>query len=567
MLPTVIRPQNHALAQQFVKEGNLPPVLAQCLASRGVQSTEIALLRHKLLPYKHLRGIKELAQGLAHAIINKEKMVVVADYDCDGATACAIAVSGLEALGAIVDFVVPDRLVHGYGLTPSVVDVAKEKNPKHIVTVDNGIASIEGVHYAESQGIKVWVTDHHLPGATLPNASGIVNPNQPFCPFPSKNLAGCGVMFYVLAATNKALKDLGVQTDIILDDWLDLVSLGTVADVVKLDDNNRWLVNQGLIRIRQGFMRPGLHALFDISNKNFERATSGDFGFALGPRLNAAGRLSDMSIGIKCLLAQSYEEGYELAKELCVLNEDRKDLENQMKEYAWNVLDLENQSSRFTRVVFGQDFHEGVIGIVAGRIKEKEFAPTIVFAQANNDPGVWKGSGRSIPGLHLRDALDLIYKKNPHWFLKFGGHAMAAGLGITDEARPLFAQAFEDVVKELLDNKKPQQELLVDGPLDPTNITIETAKALQEFVWGQGFEEPTWVGEFEVKEVVMMGREKNHLKMIVSPLNSNQKFCAMHFFQEEDSVPSEGQVIQMAYRLQCSVFRDEEKLDLIVVDR
>lgn len=545
------------------------PVVGRAIIQRGVEDVDVALLRHKLLPYKKLKGVNETAVGLAKAILKKEKIVVVADYDCDGATACAVAVSGLKELGADIDFVVPNRMIHGYGLTPSVVELAQEKNPRWIVTVDNGIASVEGVRAANERGIGVWVTDHHLPGDTLPDACGIVNPNQPGCEFESKNIAGCGVMFYVLAAVRDCLKANGCEKAKNMDvsKWLDLVALGTVADVVKLDDNNRWLVNQGLIRIRQGEMRPGIKALFDVSGKNSMMATSQDFGFGLGPRLNAAGRLEDMSIGIRCLLSNDYEEALHYAKQLNELNERRKEIEKEMKESAWKQVDTSNQKDNFTRVVFGEDFHEGVIGIVAGRIKEEDYAPTIVFAPS--DDGGWKGSGRAIPGLHLRDVLDMVYKKHPNWFVKFGGHAMAAGMSLTKEATLGFADEFEMAVRQWFDHRKPEQYLLVDDELDYEFLTIQTALALAGNVWGQGFNEPVWTGDFEVLDVKMVGEDKNHLKMtLATPGGSNgQTYTAMHFFQEEDDIPVQGDEISIAYQLKLGEFRGEMDITLIVMDR
>lgn len=566
MLPVQFRPTPTPSELHTLTSAGINPVVASCLIQRGVTDVTTANLRQKLLPYKGLKGIKEMAVGLAQAIQRNEKMVVVADYDCDGATACTVAVSGLRALGADIDFVVPNRMIHGYGLTPSVVDLAATKNPRWIVTVDNGTASVDGVAAANAKGIGVWVTDHHLPGDTLPDAMGIVNPNQPNCEFTSKNLAGCGVMFYVLAAVKDALKAMGDERAAAVDiaDWLDVVALGTIADVVKLDENNRWLVNQGLIRIRQGLMRPGIAALYYVANKNYERACSQDFGFALGPRLNAAGRLKDMSIGIQCLLSEDIDEAIDLAQQLQELNEERKNIENTMKETAWAQVEAEKQKTRFTRVVFGDDFHEGVIGIVAGRIKEQDYAPTIVFAPMEG--GGWKGSGRSLPGLHLRDAIDIIYKKNPSWFVKFGGHAMAAGLSLSAEGRAGFADAFEEVVKNNYDGVRPQQYLVSDGQLPLDQMTIETAHHLSLNVWGQGFEEPLWVGDFRVHQVDMIGKDKNHLKMMVSPLGSFEVFTALQFFQE-DNIPQPEEIVRLAYRLQVSVFGGQEKLDLIIADR
>ena len=568
MLPIRIRPDPAPHAETALMAAGISPIVARCLAQRGVEDATIALLGHKLLSYRGLKGIREMALGLADAIQAGERMVVVADYDCDGATACAVAVSGLKALGADIDFVVPNRLIHGYGLTPSVVDVAAEKNPRWIITVDNGIASVDGVAAANARGIGVWVTDHHLPGPTLPEASGIVNPNQPECPFPSKNLAGVGVMFYVLAATRDALRGRGhpAAQEMDVSDWLDIVALGTVADVVRLDENNRWLVNQGLLRIRRGHMRPGVAALFHVSKKDPERACAQDFGFGLGPRLNAAGRLDDMSIGIRCLLSEDPDEALELAEQLHAFNEERKNIESDMKEVAWATLELEKQRTQFTRVVFGPDFHEGVIGIVAGRIKEQDYAPTIVFAPGQ-EPGIWKGSGRSIPGLHLRDAIDMVYKDHPDWFVKFGGHAMAAGLTIRDHAKDEFPAAFEEAVRVWFEGVRPEAVLLVDGALSPADMTIGTAQAIAENVWGQGFEEPLWLGEFKVHQVDWMGAEKNHMRLTVSPLGSHQRFKAIQFFQKTETAPQKDDVVRLAYRMQVNIFRENVSLDILIADR
>jgi single-stranded-DNA-specific exonuclease len=594
MLPIQHRPTPNANDLALLADAGLHHRVTQALIQRGVTSTEEALLRIKLLPYQGLKGIGAMAVGIAHAILAGERMVVVADYDCDGATACTVAVSGLMAVGADIDFVVPNRFIHGYGLTPSVVELAAKKDPKWIITVDNGIASIEGVAAANERGIGVWVTDHHLPGDSLPSAAEIVNPNQPGCSFPSKNLAGCGVMFYVLAAVKDALKALdpagpyGARARAMnIMDWIDIVALGTVADVVRLDANNRWLVQQGLIRIRQGRMRPGLMALFQVARKDPAWASAQDFGFGLGPRLNAAGRLEDMSIGIRCLLANTFDEALPLAKELDELNQLRKKIEGDVREISEGLVDAERQHGRFTRVVFGATFHEGVIGIVAGRIKEQSYAPTIVFGRENGGVGPnWKGSARSIPGCHLRDVLDLVYKKHPTWFVKFGGHAMAAGLTITDEAMHNgFADAFEAAVAQWFENKRPEQILVVDGVLEPEDISLETANAVLDNVWGQGFEEPTWIGSFQVRQAELKGEKSNHLKLIVAAIGSDghipvwdpngwnddddtTTFTAMHFFQNEEAeIPEPGSVITLAYKLGRNVFRGNSELTLMIVDR
>ena len=543
------------------------PWVAACLASRGVQDPAIALGEYRLLPYageKGLRGIDEMAKKLVAAIVNGEKIVVAADYDCDGATACSVAVSGLRSLGADIDFVVPNRFVHGYGLTPSVVEVIAELKPRHILTVDNGIASHAGVDAANALGINVLVTDHHLPasGLPLPKAAAIVNPNQDHCPFPSKNLAGVGVMFYVVAATRAELKRQGhLYQEFDVSSLLDLVALGTVADVVRLDDNNRWLVNQGLIRIRQGLVRPGISALFAIANKDPERATAQDFGFGLGPRINAAGRLDDMSIGIRCLLAETHAEALHLAYELDRLNKERKNIENDMKEVAWETIDLEHQRDNFTRVVYAPNFHEGVVGIVAGRIKEQEHTPVVVFAPATEE-GLIKGSGRSIPGVHLRDALDVVHKRNPGLLVKFGGHAMAAGVTMHEESYPLFVTEFEKSVREFQDGKRIQKVLEVDGPLPVGELHEGTADAILAQVWGQGFEEPTWVGEFDVLESRLIGAEKGHLKMMIGA--EGFVWEALQFFCDE--LPKSGRV-RLAYRLSINEFRGERNIQVMVVDR
>ena len=546
-------------------------LLPALLDARGVKDPDEAELRQKLLPYTGLKGIREAALALAGAIVRQERIVVVADYDCDGATACTIAVSGLAALGADIDFVVPNRMVHGYGLTPAVVGVAREKDPKWILTVDNGIASIDGVEAANALDIGVVITDHHLPGDRIPKAAAIVNPNQPGCTFSSKNVAGCGVMFYVLAATRDALRATAPKKiaqaaeEVNVAEWLDLVALGTVADVVKLDANNRWLVDRGLQRIRAGLTRPGIGALFHVSRRDYEWATAQDFGFSLGPRLNAAGRLADMTIGIRCLLENDPDVAESLASELDTLNEQRKDIEKGMKETAWAKIEIENQGGRFTRVVFGKDFHEGVIGIVAGRIKEAEFVPTIVFAPTED--GGWKGSGRSVPGCHLRDALDAVYKKHPTWFAKFGGHAMAAGMTLTAAGREGFPDAFEAEVKRWFEGVLPQQTILADAWLEGSEMTLDTAMLLTRQVWGQGFEEPLWLGRFEIEDATLVGKDKNHLRLRVAHEDGGDSLTAMHFFQEDATIPRQGDRVEIAYRLAHSEFRGERQMDLIVVER
>lgn len=542
------------------------PWVARALAVRGVADPKIARGDYRIEHFAQLKGITQLSGLLADAIQHRQPITVVADYDCDGATACAVAVTGLHALGAVVDFVVPNRFEHGYGLTPSVVDLVAERKPKPrwIVTVDNGIASNAGVAHANHLGIGVLVTDHHLPGPELPAAAAIVNPNQPGCLFPSKNLAGCGVMYYVLAATQALLVQRNALPNRpILADWLDIVALGTVADVVKLDANNRWLVRQGLARIRQGITRPGVAALFEVSKRNAAWATSQDFGFSLGPRINAAGRLKDMSIGIQCLLSPSRAEADPLAQQLFDLNEERKNIEGDMKVDALQEIDLSGQEGRFTRVVYGPAFHEGVIGIVAGRIKESSNTPVIVFAPAK-EPGLIKGSARSIPGLHLRDALDLVHKRGSDIMVKFGGHAMAAGLTIHHAKLDQFMALFEQAVQEMMGGRLQEKVLVVDGELPPEALTVQTAGAFSDEVWGQGFEEPIWLGEVHIRSARLVGKEQNHLKMEVSMGRGGPTFDAMQFFCAE--LPS-SESVRLAYKLSLNEFQGKQSAQLLVVDK
>ena len=433
---------------EMLRQGGIHPVLARVYAARGLTDPrELETGLQALVPPGALRQIDAAAVYLADAIAAGKKMTIVADYDCDGATACATAIRGLTALGARVDYIVPNRFEYGYGLTPEIVELtAREKAPDIIITVDNGIASIDGVAAAKARGIDVVVTDHHLPGDALPDARVIVNPNQPECGFPSKHLAGVGVVFYVLLALRAELRRRGVfdaQTQPKLDNLLDLVALGTVADVVKLDTNNRILVAQGLKRMRAGRMHAGVAALFRVAGREARCASPFDLGFALGPRLNAAGRLEDMALGIECLITDDEGRAWAIAQELNDINLKRREIEADMQGTALLHLDDFEPADASTIAVFDDGWHQGVIGIVASRLKEKFYRPTITFAPAGD--GWIKGSGRSIPGFHLRDALDLVSKKVPGLIDKFGGHAMAAGLSIRGDHFDTFAQAFEAV--------------------------------------------------------------------------------------------------------------------------
>jgi single-stranded-DNA-specific exonuclease len=566
MLPLVERtlPTDTPLeAPQALANAGLNPWVAQSLALRGVADPALALGQYRLEPYQSLRDVHKVAMTIAKGIVAGERFVVVADYDCDGATACAVAVSGLKAFGANIDFVVPNRFIHGYGLTPSVVEMVVPMNPTWIITVDNGTASNAGVDAANAHGIGVLVTDHHLPGPTLPAAAGIVNPNQPDCPFPSKNLAGVGVMYYVLAAVRDALKAINAlpSPEPKLALWLDLVALGTVADVVKLDANNRWLVRQGLRLIRNGGGRPGIKALFEVSGRDWSKANAQDFGFSLGPRINAAGRLEDMTYGIRCLLAETEEEALHYAYQLDDFNRRRKDIEGEMKETAWQTIDLEGQAGKFTRVVYDPTFHEGVIGIVAGRIKEQDNTPVVVFAKGQEE-NLIKGSGRSIPGVHLRDALDLVHKRGGNLFTKFGGHAMAAGMTLPEDRLEDFTRLFEEAVKEMMGGQLSQKYVLIDGSLPEHALDLETVEAFCDQVWGQGFEEPTFVGEFDLLEARLIGAEQNHLKMRVRL--GEREFDALHFFCAE--IP-QGDRITLAYRVSVNEFRGNRAVNLMVVEK
>lgn len=476
---------------------------AHILALRNVESVEEAKYQYKLIPTDTLKGIDILAQKLGDAILQDKKISIVADYDCDGATSCSIAYLGLKQLGVKhLNFIVPNRFKHGYGLSRSVIDdLLEEKGkPDVIITVDNGIAAHDGVNYAKSLGIDVLVTDHHLPIKDYPNpiADALVNPNQDGDTSGLNNMAGCGVIFYCLIETNKYLVSKGKENQNLLH-LLDLVSLGTIADVVKLDKNNRRIVKQGLYYLHNNKTREGMKALFQIARKNVYNATSLDYGFSIGPRLNAAGRLEDMSIGIQCLLENDRDKANDLAQKLNQWNEQRKSIENEMKNIALDIMESEQQEDLFTRVVYNDSYHEGVIGIVAGRIKEKENCPTIVFSPMEEDDLI-KGSGRSIPQVHLRDAIDLVFKQDPSIFKSFGGHSMAAGLTIYKDKLDLFKQKFEDVVKGILNNKKVTKDLVYDLKISPKDITQDFANLINNEVWGQGFPQPIFKSELTLLE-------------------------------------------------------------------
>ncbi len=506
-----------------LEQAGVHPLLARLYASRGVCAIdELNDGLHRLLPPTGLKGATEAAVLLADAIAHDKRLCIVADYDCDGATACAVGIRGLRLLGAQqVGYIVPDRVLDGYGLTGPIAQRVKDSGADVLITVDNGIASLEGVARARQLGLQVLVTDHHLPASELPDAHVIVNPNQPGCTFESKSIAGVGVMFYVLLALRSELRRRGVltlETQPKLDALLPLVALGTVADVVKLDANNRRLVAQGLKRVRSGAMPAGLASLFTASGRVTKVATTFDFGFALGPRINAAGRLSDMTLGIECLMTDDATRADELAKMLDGINRERRVIEGDMREQAMRIAESlfdEGEEPPPAVCVFDPDFHEGVVGIVASRIKDKLHRPTFVFA-ASHAPGKeheLKGSGRSIAGFHLRDALDLVAKRYPGVLLRFGGHAMAAGCTIAEENLDQFERGLSEVALEWLDPATLMRRILADGPLAAEYRRVDLVDTLHKEVWGQGFAPPLFCEEVEVLSQRLVGEKHLALKL------------------------------------------------------
>jgi single-stranded-DNA-specific exonuclease len=506
-----------------LEQAGVHPLLARLYAARGVAAhEELDDGLAKLLPPTAMKGTQEAAVLLADAMTSNKKLCIVADYDCDGATACAVGVRGLRLLGAKqVSYLVPDRVVDGYGLTAPIAQRVKASGADVLITVDNGIASVDGVRVARELGLQVLVTDHHLPGPELPDAEVIVNPNQPGCTFESKSIAGVGVMFYVLLALRAELRQRGAfdaASQPKLDTLLPLVALGTVADVVKLDANNRRLVAQGLKRVRAGALPPGMAALFEVAGRKAAAATTFDFGFALGPRINAAGRLSDMTLGIECLLSDDPARADELARTLDGINRERREIEGEMREQAFDIAESlfdEGEAPPPAICVFDPDFHEGVVGIVASRIKDKLHRPTFVFA-ASQAPGKeheLKGSGRSIPGFHLRDALDLVAKRYPGVLLRFGGHAMAAGCTIAEEHFEVFEQGLNEVAQEWLDAATLTRRLETDGALPVEYRRAEMVDVLHREVWGQGFAPPTFSEEVEVLSQRLVGEKHLALKL------------------------------------------------------
>ncbi|MBP7531796.1 MAG: single-stranded-DNA-specific exonuclease RecJ [Ottowia sp.] len=549
-----------------LEQAGVHPLLARLFAARGVTSRdELDDGLARLLPPAGLRGVQEAAVLLADAIAAQQRLCIVADYDCDGATACAVGIRGLRLLGAQhVSYLVPDRVVDGYGLTPPIAERVTTQGADVLITVDNGIASVEGVARARELGLKVLVTDHHLPGSELPSADCIVNPNQPGCDFESKSIAGVGVMFYVLMALRAELRQRGAfdqATQPKLDALLPLVALGTVADVVRLDANNRRLVAQGLKRIRAGQLPVGLSALFSVAARASQKATTFDFGFALGPRINAAGRLADMTLGIELLLTDDAARADELARTLDGINRERREIEGGMREQAMQIaeglFDVEDEPPSAI-AVFDPDFHEGVVGIVAARLKDRLHRPTFVFA-ASSAPGrehELKGSGRSIPGFHLRDALDLVAKRHPGVLVKFGGHAMAAGCTIAEEHFDTFEQALQQVAAEWLDAATLTRRLETDGPLPPEYRRPDMVDTLHAAVWGQGFAPPLFSEEVEVISQRLVGEKHLALKL----RHQGQPVDGI-WFGHTEPLPARA---QLAFRLEADEWQGVRRVRLLV---
>ena len=568
--PTLVQRDAPPRAVWALEQAGVPPLLARLFAARGVRAPEElddGLAR--LLPPEGLKGIEQAATLLADMLQQGRRICIVADYDCDGATACAVMLRGLRLLGArpgTVDYVVPDRAVHGYGLTPAIVELALPKRPDLLVTVDNGIASLAGVAHAKALGLPVLVTDHHLPALIderieLPEAAALVNPNQPGCEFASKNLAGVGVAFYVLLALRGELRRRGAfdsSNQPRLDALLDLVALGTVADVVKLDANNRRLVAQGLRRMRAGRMQPGIAALFAAAGRDASRATAFDLGFALGPRINAAGRLSDMTLGIECLTTDDPSRALELARQLDAINRERREIEAGMREQAELRLDEiipPDEAAPPALALFEPEFHEGVVGIVAGRIKDRLHRPTFVFARGAD--GLLKGSGRSIAGFHLRDALDLVSKRHPELLKKFGGHAMAAGATLEEDGFARFAAAFEQVAREWLDEATLTRTLRTDGPLPPEAFNPATVAELEAQVWGQAFEAPLFCDQVQVLSQRIVG--ERHLKLRLKAPGGLQRDAI--WFGRVEPLPESA---TLAYRLSLDEYQGQQRVQMVV---
>ncbi len=546
-------PEGEALA-------GVAPLLDRIYRARGI--TDSGDLDHslkRLLPISSLMNVEKAAELVAASIGMGESIVVVGDYDADGATACSVCMRGLGAMGADIHYVVPDRKKHGYGLSPQVVELTLDYQPQLLITVDNGISSIEGVAAAKAQGVKVVVTDHHLPGEQLPAADVIVNPNQQGDAFASPHLAGVGVAFYLVCAVRQALQHAFNPAEL-----LDLVAVGTVADVVQLDRNNRVLVQQGMERIRRGLCSPGITALLEVANREPPRVVATDFGFAVGPRINAAGRMTEMRAGIDCLLAESMQQAQPQALELDRINRQRRQVEGEMREEAEQIVEsLHIDEARVAAAIalYQPHWHEGVIGIVAGRIKEQLHRPTIVFARGED--GLLKGSARSIIGVHIRDLLDMLCKQQPGLILKFGGHAMAAGLTICEDDFECFHHSFQQLVESAVDRDLLEEVVYTDGGLPVEARTLETVAMLQQAgPWGQGFPEPLFHDGFLLDYWRVVGEK--HLKMQLRDCETGQQYDAIAFNREPSMLPECGGVVDLVYRLDINRWQGRESLQLMV---
>lgn len=560
--------RERTIATSFTSNLSVHPVLARVYAARGItEPDQLELVLQRLQPWYSLKGIEQAVELLLPVVTEGKRLLVVGDFDVDGATSTALVIRALRLLGATqLDYLVPNRFDFGYGLSPELVDVALERKPDLIMTVDNGIASIEGVERAASYGIPVLVTDHHLAAALLPKAAAIVNPNQPGCEFPSKAACGCTVAFYVMLALRAKLAELKLLPNPApnLAQLLDLVALATVADVVPLDNNNRILVEQGLLRIRAGHSIVGIKALLEVAGRKANKLVAADFGFALGPRLNAAGRLDDMSIGIECLLTDDFATAMQHAQVLDEMNRDRRSIEQSMHQEAIQYLaDFEATADLpFGLVLHQDDWHQGVVGILASRIKEKTNRP--VIAMATDDEGMLKGSARSIPGFHIRDALDEVHKLAPHLIKKFGGHAMAAGLTLAAQGLEEFRQYFDQVCRKYLSEDQLQQKIETDGNLRPADFNFELAHELRMAgPWGQNFPEPVFHGKFQVINQRLVG--ERHLKLMLRLEETQQVYDAIWFGVDLQQWPdTQAQWLKVAYQLDINEYQGQFNLQLLI---
>ena len=547
---------NQGIKESLISSG-VNPKLASLYSSRDISSVEdvIYQLEHLITPLL-LFSIKPATEFLANHINNNNKIIIIGDYDADGATATACGILGLRKFGADVDFIVPNRFKYGYGLTPEIVQLASERKPDLIITVDNGIASIDGVNSAREKGIDVLITDHHLPSDSLPNANFIINPNQPDCKFPSKNLCGVGVIFYLMLSLRAHYREKGNYVDSlepVLSDLLELVCLGTVADLVKLDLNNRILVDAGLKRIRSAMGNNGIRAIAKLSKKNLYEIKTSDLSFSIAPKLNAAGRLSDMSLGIKCLISKDQDEANLYARQLVLLNEERKNIESGMLESALELIEI-SSAINYSLTLFNPNWHQGVIGIIASRLKEKYFRPTIIFAK--DESGILKGSARSIPSFHIRDALDLVSKKYPKLILTFGGHAMAAGLTIKEEDFNKFSQVFEQIAQNLLSEDDLSLNVDIDDSILDEDLDYETVALINKEIWGQGFTSPLFFDDFEVISQKLIAEK--HTKFI---LRKNIRNYDAIFFNNDQI---QADTISVVYSIEVNDFNGIKAIQMII---